>query len=254
MRVLGALAVVGVLRVSGLPVLAQATTPVVGPPQAGTAVTYRISWKSTANGDDAGSGAVLVALRWRSGDKVVASIAPAAPAASATPAPPPSIYVLTRAADGRFTFDHLYADDEEGVRLARAVGTLNDVSLVLAARPAGAPRWTVTVPLRSQVVGSTAAVPPVDAVLTADGTIAAGGVALTATGKVTVQPGGSRASQLLQRLEGQAVEPTTTAGEIHAQFATDGVLETESLTETTTVGTAKDASVVVTAWQVARVP
>ena len=262
--ILGALAVVGVLRLSGLPVLAQEATPVVGPPQAGTAVTYRVSWKTTADGDEAGSGAALVALRWRTGDRVVASFAPAptpasasasgSASASSSPATPPSIYVLTRAADGRFSFDHLYGDDADGARLARAIGTLNDVSLVLGARPAAAPHWTVTVPLRPQVVGSATAVAPVDAVLTASETTAAGGVALTATGKVTVQPGGSRAAQLLQRLEGQAVLPTTSAAEIHAQFAPDGVLETESLVETTTVGSGKDANVVVTTWQVARIP
>jgi hypothetical protein len=246
--VVGALAAVGVPCVSGLPVLAQVTTPVVGPPQAGSAVTYRVSWKTTQDGSDAGSGAVIVAMRWRTGDKVVASIALAETPTST------SVYVLTRAADGLFTLDHLSVNDADGTRLASAVGILNDVTHVLAVRPAGAPRWTLTMPFLPQVLNPPTPVAPVDLALTATEATADGDLVLTASGSVTVQPSGSRAARLLQRLSGEGEQPMKIVGEIHGRFAPDGAMETASLVETTTSGSDKESSVLGATWQVARVP
>lgn len=252
------LALLVALRVGATPAAAQSATPLVGPPAMGSAVTYRMSWKVTEGGDAAGDGAVLIGLRWRTADRIVATIQPApggTPDPYVTTTPPPAIYVLTRGASGVMTLDHLYADDKTGARLADAIGTLNDLSLMLAARPANAAQWTISLPMRPQAVSPSTPPVPVPAVVHASASTDAGALILTGHGTETVKPGGSRASQLLQKLSGEGdPEPVTTAAELHARFAASGDLDTATVTETTTTGGGKDANVVARTWELARTP
>jgi hypothetical protein len=251
-----AFALLVALRIGATPAAAQATAPLVGPPAMGSAVTYRMSWKVTEGGDAAGDGAVLVALRWRTADRIVATIQPApggTPDPYVTTTPPPAIYVVTRSANGVMTLDHLYADDKTGARLADAIGTLNDLSLMLAARPANAAQWTISLALRPQAVSPSTPPVAMPAVVHASASADGGALVLTGHGTETVKPGGSKASQLLQRLSGEGdPEPVTTAAELHARFAASGDLETASVTETTTTGSGKDAHVVARTWDLAR--
>jgi hypothetical protein len=253
-----ALALLVALRVGTTPAIAQVAAPLVGPPAMGTTVTYRMSWKVSAGGDAAGDGAVLLGLRWRTADRIVATIQPApggTPDPYVTATPPPAIYVVSRGANGVMTLDHLYAADKTGARLDDALGTLNDLALMVAARPANATQWTISLPMRPQAVSPSTPPVPVPAVVHASASSEGGALIVTGHGTETVKPGGSKASQMLQRLSGEGdPEPVTTAAELHARFAASGDLDTATVTETTTTGVGKDATVVARTWDLARTP
>ncbi len=115
---------------------AQVPAPlVIGPDRVGSAVTYRL----TTSDGRAGSAPNVqtLALRWKLGQKVVVTLT-TADDARAMP------YVATRATDGRLTLDNVNADDPEGQRNATAVGVLNRLVGFVAAAPAGAKKWKMT--------------------------------------------------------------------------------------------------------------
>jgi hypothetical protein len=116
---------------------AQSVAPLVlGPARLGSAVTYRLS---IVNGEAAttGSDAQTVALCWKLGDKVVATVAGPGQQ-QGTP------YVANRAADGTFALDNVSADDPQGERLASAFAMMNRLTSFVDGAPNGARQWNAT--------------------------------------------------------------------------------------------------------------
>lgn len=113
---------------------------VLGPPRLGTAVTYRLT---IVRGDPpaAPTDVQTLALRWKLGDKIVATTTVSGEAQS-TP------YVATRAPDGSFTLDNGNPDDPQGQRLAAAFALMNRLTSFVAGAPAGAGTWNTTLTLQ----------------------------------------------------------------------------------------------------------
>jgi hypothetical protein len=116
---------------------AQSDAPfVVGPARLGGAATYRLTLVSDGS-DTSRPDAQTLALRWKLGDKIVATIVEPA-GEQGTP------YVTTRAADGSFSLDNPNPNDLEGQRVTSDLAVLNRLTRFAAGASAGAAQWNTT--------------------------------------------------------------------------------------------------------------
>lgn len=228
-----------------------AQVSLIGPAHLGTAASYRVAWTTTVDGNKVASVSSVVTLRWRAGEKIVASMLDSDQ--------PASVYVVTRANDGTFTLDNAAHVDATGARLGQALAVFDALTGIVAEQPADATAWTKNVSIPLQSVSSPGNPPPAraDVAFTVTRSLGAVGPRVTASGSSTQPVAATPAPapvRLLHRIMRQKDAESTTSCTIEERFAHDGSLISASLEEKTLTGAGRQSSAVVTSWYIAPTP
>jgi hypothetical protein len=223
----------------------------LGPARVGTSASYRVAWTTTVDGNKVASVSSVVTLRWRAGEKIVASMLDSDQ--------PASVYVVSRANDGMLTLDNAANVDATGARLAQVLTLFDAFAGIVADQPADATAWTKSVTIPVQSASSTAAPPAAktDLAFSVTRAMSAVGHRVTASGSSTLAVAATPAPapvRLLHRIIREKPMESTTNCTMEERFAHDGSLISASFEEKTVTGSARQSSAVVTSWYVAPTP
>jgi hypothetical protein len=223
----------------------------IGPARVGTSTSYRVAWTTTVDGNKVASVSSVVTLRWRAGEKIVASMLDSDQ--------PASVYVVSRANDGMLTLDNAANVDATGARLGQVLTVFDALAGIVAEQPPDATTWTKSVAIPAQPASSPSAPPAAAAELAFSVTraMSAVGPRVTASGSSTAPVAATPAPapmRLLHRIIREKPAEATTSCTIEERFAHDGSLISASFEEKTVTASARQSSAVVTSWYVAPTP
>jgi hypothetical protein len=228
-----------------------AQASLIGPARVGSSASYRVAWTTTVDGTKVASVSSVVTLRWRAGEKIVASMLDSDQ--------PASVYVVTRANDGTLTLDNAANVDATGARLGQTLAVFDALTGIVAGQSGDATEWTKTVAVPVQSVSAPANPPAASADVAFTVTRAVGpvGPKVTASGASTQQVAATPAPaplRLLHRIMRAKQTESTTSCTIEERFAHDGSLISASFEEKTVTGSPRQSSAVVTTWYIAPTP
>jgi hypothetical protein len=223
----------------------------LGPARVGTSASYRVAWTTTVDGNKVASVSSVVTLRWRAGEKIVASMLDSDQ--------PASVYVVSRTNDGMLTLDNAANVDARGARLAQVLTLFDAFAGIVAHQPADATAWTKSVTIPVQSASSPGAPPAVrtDLAFSVTRAMSAVGPRVAASGSSTQPVEATPAPapvRFLHRIIREKPTESTTSCTIEERFAHDGSLISASFEEKTVTSSARQSTAVVTSWYVAPTP
>ena len=223
----------------------------IGPARVGTSASYRVTWTTTVDGNKVASVSSVVTLRWRAGEKILASMLDSDQ--------PASVYVVSRANDGMLTLDNAANVDATGARLGQVLTMFDALTAIVAEQPADATAWTKTVAIPVQAATSPANPPATtsDLAFSVTRATSAVGPRVSASGSSTQPVPATPAPvplRLLHRIVGQKPAESTTSCTIEERFAHDGSLISASAEEKTVTASGRQSSAVLTSWYIAPTP
>jgi hypothetical protein len=226
------------------------TAPVLGPAQVGSLAGYQVAWTTLVDGDKTVSVSSMLAMRWRTGQKVVASFRDSQDE-------PASEYVMTRQNDGSLTLDNAAHVDKTGTLLGQVIATFDELAGVVADEPGDAKAWTKSLAIAVAPPDATATPEPAPQIaLSATRATRDDGFTVTASGSSTQDVAATpapAAMRLLSRVMRQKPGQATTTCTLEGRFTASGVLTYATLETKTTTVVGKKTSTVDTTWHITRV-